>query len=188
MSSTTTEAGRYQQPRAHLAYLKLADAAEALPRRCWTPRRPKSSAPPPHWSGYPRIEVRATEAHRLTGRLRFANLPTAATLDDFDHDAQPSVDPALITDLASNRYLDTATNILLIRPPGVGKTMLAVGLARCHQPRSRGCWPVGSGPTRGVRLPPRSILADTLPLISATDLTSRDGHRGLRRGHTAPSM
>jgi hypothetical protein len=31
MPPTTTEASRYQQLRGHLAYLKLADAAEALP-------------------------------------------------------------------------------------------------------------------------------------------------------------
>jgi len=38
------------------------------------------------------IEVDATEARRLAGRLRFASLPTPATLDDFDYDAQPGVD------------------------------------------------------------------------------------------------
>ena len=37
-----------------------------------------------------RIEVDATEARRLAGRLRFACLPTPATLDDFDYDAQPA--------------------------------------------------------------------------------------------------
>jgi hypothetical protein len=55
------------------------------------------------------IEVPATQARRLTGRLRFASLPSPTTLEDFDY-AQPGVDPALIRDLASNRYLDTATN------------------------------------------------------------------------------
>jgi DNA replication protein DnaC len=76
------------------------------------------------------IEVDDTEARRLAGRLRFACLPTPATLEDFDYDAQPGVDPHLIADLASCRYLETATNLLLIGPPGVGKTMLSVGLAR----------------------------------------------------------
>jgi DNA replication protein DnaC len=117
-----------QQLRGHLAYLKLTDAAEALPAVLDTAKTEKLS-PTATLERLLRIEVQATEARRVAGRLRFANLPTAATLDDFDYDAQPGVDPALIADLTSNRYLDTATNILLIGPPGVGKTMLAVGLA-----------------------------------------------------------
>jgi DNA replication protein DnaC len=76
------------------------------------------------------IEVSASQARRLAGRLRFASLPTPATLEDFDYDAAPAVDPALISELATCRYLENATNVLLIGPPGLGKTHLAVGLAR----------------------------------------------------------
>ena len=76
------------------------------------------------------IEVDATEARRLAGRLRFACLPTPASLDDFDYDAAPGIDRALIDELGTCRFLETATNVLLIGPPGVGKTHLSVGLAR----------------------------------------------------------
>jgi DNA replication protein DnaC len=76
------------------------------------------------------IEVNTTEDRRLESRLRFACLPTEATLAGFDYDAAPGVDRKLITELKTCRYLETATNILLIGPPGVGKTHLAVGLAR----------------------------------------------------------
>jgi DNA replication protein DnaC len=74
------------------------------------------------------VEVDATEARRLTGRLRFANFPAPWRLDDFDFSAQPSVDPALLRDLATCRYADDATNVMFIGPPGVGKTMLAIAL------------------------------------------------------------
>jgi len=129
MSPTTTEASRYQQLRGHLAYLKLGTAAEALPGVLDTAKT-ENLSPTATLERLLRIEVEATEARRLERRIRFSNLPTAATIEDFDFDAQPGVDPDLIRDLASNRYLESGTNILIIGPPGVGKTMLAIGLAR----------------------------------------------------------
>lgn len=129
MTTSTSEASRYQQLRDHLNYLRLPDAAAALPTVLDQAKTEKLS-PTATLERLFRIEVQATEARRLTGRLRFASLPSPATLEDFDYEAQPGVEPALIRDLASNRYLESGTNILLIGPPGVGKTMLAVGLAR----------------------------------------------------------
>jgi DNA replication protein DnaC len=113
------EASRYQQLRGHLAALNLATAAEALPGVLDAARTEKLTLTTA-LERLLRAEVDATEARRLAGRLRFACLPTPATLEDFDYDAQPGVDRKLITDLASCRYLATATNVLLIGPPGLG--------------------------------------------------------------------
>jgi DNA replication protein DnaC len=127
--STTGEASTYQQLRGHLATLKLTACAEALPG-VLDDAQAEGLSLTATLERLLAIEVDATEARRLAGRLRFASLPTPATLDDFDYDAQPGVDRALIAELATCRYLDTATNVLMIGPPGVGKTHLAVGLAR----------------------------------------------------------
>jgi DNA replication protein DnaC len=127
--ATAAQASLYQQLRGHLATLKLHDAAEHLPA-VLDAATAEGLTPTATLERLFGIEVSATEARRLAGRLRFASLPTPATLEDFDYDAAPAVDPTLIAELATCRYLETATNILLIGPPGLGKTHLAVGLAR----------------------------------------------------------
>jgi DNA replication protein DnaC len=126
---TATAASRYQQLRSHLAELRLHTAAEHLP----TVLDQASSEGLSVTAALERLlalEVDATEARRLAGRLRFACLPTPASLDDFDYDAAAGLDRHLIAELGTCRYLDTATNVIMIGPPGVGKTHLAVGLAR----------------------------------------------------------
>ncbi|HEY3648503.1 MAG TPA: IS21-like element helper ATPase IstB [Streptosporangiaceae bacterium] len=127
--ATPAQASLYQQLRGHLAELKMPDAAEALPG-VLDAAAAEGLTLTAALERLFAIEVSATQARRLAGRLRFASLPTPATLEDFDYDAAPAVDPALITELATCRYLETATNVLLIGPPGLGKTHLAVGLAR----------------------------------------------------------
>jgi DNA replication protein DnaC len=126
---TATAASTYQQLRGHLALLRLDTAAEQLPAvldQASTEGLTVTAA----LERLLALEVDATEARRLAGRLRFACLPTPASLEDFDFDAATGIDPHLIAELGTCRYLESATNILLIGPPGVGKTHLAVGLAR----------------------------------------------------------
>ena len=119
----------YQQLRSHLAYLKMAAAAEALPAAL--DRAAASGQTHTEFlEELLAVEVDATEARRLAGRMRFANFPAPWRIADFDFSAQPSIDPALIRDLATCRYTADATNILFIGPPGVGKTMLAVAPGR----------------------------------------------------------
>jgi hypothetical protein len=71
---TQTEAQRYQRLRAHLAFLKLLDAAQALPGILDAARTEKLSATATLERLFA-VEVTAVEQRRLTSRLRFACLP-----------------------------------------------------------------------------------------------------------------
>jgi DNA replication protein DnaC len=123
----SAQASTYQSLRSHLAYLKLPAAAERLARDLEDAEKAKPSYAE-FLDELLGAEVEATEARRLERRLRFAGFPHQKTLEEFDFSAQPSLDRRLVEELATLRFVEERANVLLIGPPGVGKTMLAVAL------------------------------------------------------------
>jgi DNA replication protein DnaC len=73
-------------------------------------------------------ELAARKRRQVETNLRFANLPYHKRLNDFDFSFQPSIDRTLIEELSTGRFLEEGRNIVLLGPPGVGKTHLAIGL------------------------------------------------------------
>lgn len=64
----------------------------------------------------------------VEGRLRIARLPWVKTLEQFDFSFQPSLDRKVVRELAGLSFVGRAHNVVLLGPPGVGKTHLAVAL------------------------------------------------------------
>jgi DNA replication protein DnaC len=122
-----TDATSYQRLRGHLAYLGLTAAAEHL-----APELDRALAeqrsPTQVLERLLDLEVEATKARRLRGRLRFARYPVHKTLAEFDFDFQPDLDRKLVAELSTLRFVEDRRNVVLLGPPGVGKTHLAIGL------------------------------------------------------------
>src|SRR5437016_10285831 len=74
-------------------------------------------------------EVSARRERYLRTRLRLAHLPAIKTLAQFDFGFQPSIDERQIRELQTLRFAHEASNVILLGPPGVGKTHLAIALA-----------------------------------------------------------
>ena len=62
----------------------------------------------------------------IQARLKMARFPWVKTLEQFDFDFQPSVDRKLVRELSGLAFVERAHNVVLLGPPGVGKTHLAV--------------------------------------------------------------
>jgi DNA replication protein DnaC len=73
-------------------------------------------------------EWRGRYQRGVEGRLKQARLPWVKTLDQFDFDYQPSIDRKQVRELAGLSFVERAQNVVLLGPPGVGKTHLAVAL------------------------------------------------------------
>ena len=72
-------------------------------------------------------EVSARNASGAELRMRAAGFGARKTLEDFDFDAQPAVRNQIAA-LASGGFLTEARNVVLLGPPGTGKTHLAIAL------------------------------------------------------------
>src|SRR5262249_2847402 len=75
-------------------------------------------------------EAASRRQRSLAYRLDQAKLPWPWTLDSFPFDRQPGVNKAQIKNLAELEFLRRADNVLLIGPPGTGKTGLPPGPLR----------------------------------------------------------
>jgi DNA replication protein DnaC len=72
-------------------------------------------------------EVSARNASGARLRIRAAGFGAPKTLEDFDFDAQPAIRNQIAA-LTSAAFLTEARNIVLLGPPGTGKTHLATAL------------------------------------------------------------
>jgi DNA replication protein DnaC len=75
-------------------------------------------------------EVARKDERRIQMASSIAKFPFVRTLESFEFDAQPSLDPKLVQELATSRWVGNGDALLLLGPPGVGKTHLAVALGR----------------------------------------------------------
>lgn len=73
-------------------------------------------------------EVAAREASGAERRTRAAGFGARKSLEDFNFDHQPGLKRDAVAHLSTGAYLTETSNVVLLGPPGTGKTHLATGL------------------------------------------------------------
>ena len=114
-----------EQARKRPETLGLKQAVEALDNSLDTAAG-RQLTYPEMLAGLLGVEVSARRERYLTTRTRLAHLPFQRTPDQFGFAFQPSIDERRIRELANLAFVAEAGNILLLGPPGVGRTDLAV--------------------------------------------------------------
>lgn len=82
-----------------------------------------------------KAELTNRQENQRKQRIRQARLPMAKTLDTFEFENLPNLDPTLIWHLAECAFIQRQENIVFVGNPGTGKTHLAIGLGlmACHK-------------------------------------------------------
>lgn len=73
-------------------------------------------------------EVAAKTSKNIAMRTAMARFPFVKPLETFDFAYQPSIDKKQLQTLASCHFIEHGDNVIVLGPPGVGKTHLAVSL------------------------------------------------------------
>jgi DNA replication protein DnaC len=117
----------YVRVESHLSRLKLTRMAECLD--------PVAQEAAKHdWTYLEFLdhlleaEVSARYERDVAMKTKLAHFPFIKTLDQFDFPFQPSINERQVRELATLRFVANGENVLLLGPPGVGKTHLAIAL------------------------------------------------------------
>jgi DNA replication protein DnaC len=129
MSTVTVQLDRLQE---QMKRLKLPRTAEQLPALLQEASKKELAYADLLEDLFSR-ELAAKEERHTSMKTSMARFPFHKSLETFDFKFQPSIDPKVIRELATCRFIADADNVLLLGPPGVGKTHLsvAIGLKAC---------------------------------------------------------
>jgi DNA replication protein DnaC len=114
--------------RAQLADLKMPGALEAVDGILQQVDGAHLSAPAAMVALLD-AQITLRNSRRLQTAMRSSRLPAIKTLADFDFTFQPSIKREQLDSLHTLGFLDRKENVILLGPPGVGKTHLALSLA-----------------------------------------------------------
>ena len=80
-------------------------------------------------------ELRQREQNQLARRIKAAQFPWPKTLDEFDFSAVPGLNKVKVLELARGEFVRGHEPVIIVGNPGLGKTHLAIGVARacCQQ-------------------------------------------------------
>jgi DNA replication protein DnaC len=73
-------------------------------------------------------EVSSRESSGAEMRIRGAGFPGRKAIEEFNFDHQPTLKRDTIAHLGTSAFIDKAQNVVLLGPPGTGKTHLSIGL------------------------------------------------------------
>jgi DNA replication protein DnaC len=73
-------------------------------------------------------ERKNRDSAAINRRMKCAAFPIIKTLEEFNFDFQPSIERSVIEDLSTLKFIHNAENLVLLGPPGVGKSHLAIAL------------------------------------------------------------
>jgi len=124
MTALTAQIERIQDQMQRLRLIRLVDELPALLQEA----SKKDLAYSDFLEEVLSREIAAKHERHTAMKTAMARFPFQKTIESFDFKFQPSIDSKVIKDLATCRFIADTDNILLLGPPGVGKTHLAVGL------------------------------------------------------------
>ncbi|HAJ3957479.1 IS21-like element helper ATPase IstB [Fictibacillus sp. Mic-4] len=108
-------------------HLRMAETANGLPGLL---RKAEQSS----WTYHEFLEELLTyeltrrEEKNIERRLKWAKFPYQKTLDEFRMEEQRSISTRQLNQLRELNWLEQQYNLILLGPPGVGKTHISIGL------------------------------------------------------------